>query len=132
MNELGSLLKELRGEKSLREVSKKSGISHNYLSLLEKGIDPRTKAPIKPSPETLKKLAEAYNYSYEELLKVAGYLEDNPTETTEVYDYKEDPTISPELMDLLDKLSSIPEKRREEIIKEATEYVEFLKSKGKI
>lgn len=77
MSELGSLLKKLRGKESLRDASKRSGVSHNYLSLLEKGTDPRTKAPIKPSPETLKKLAEAYNYSYEELMNAAGYLDES-------------------------------------------------------
>jgi len=77
MSELGKVLRELRGNRSLRNISKIAGISHNYLRNLEIGIDPRTKSPINPSPETLKKLAEAYNYPYEELLKLAGYLDAN-------------------------------------------------------
>jgi transcriptional regulator with XRE-family HTH domain len=76
MGKLAEVLRELRGTKSLREVSKRAGISHNYLRNLEIGIDPRTKTPINPSPETLKKLSDAYNYPYEELLKLAGYLDE--------------------------------------------------------
>ncbi|OAH53122.1 hypothetical protein AWH48_12255 [Domibacillus aminovorans] len=76
MEKLPGLLKELRGKESLRSVGERAGLSHNYLSQLEKGIDPRTKKPIKPTPDTLKRLSEAYDYSYDELLKLAGYIED--------------------------------------------------------
>lgn len=75
MKPLGELLRELRGKRSLREIAKETELSHTYISDLEKGFRRDTKAPINPSPETLKRLAEAYNFSYEELLKVAGYLE---------------------------------------------------------
>lgn len=34
---LGELLRQLRGKESLRSVSKRAGISHNYLSIVEKG-----------------------------------------------------------------------------------------------
>lgn len=77
MKTLPKLLRELRGKQSLREVSNRAGISHNYLSQLEKGIDPRTGKEIKPSPETLKRLSEAYNYDYKELMKIAGYIEES-------------------------------------------------------
>jgi transcriptional regulator with XRE-family HTH domain len=82
MQELGKLLRKLREKESLRDVSSRSGISHTYLGVIEKGIDQRTGNPIKPTPETLKTLAKAYNYSYEELMKMAGYLyESNETYT---------------------------------------------------
>lgn len=82
MNELGELLRRLRGKKSLREAAEKAGISHNYLSIVEKGTDPRSGSPIKPTPETIMSLSKAYNYSYEELMKIAGYL---PGEENESY-----------------------------------------------
>lgn len=82
MNNLGELLKELRGSASLREASERIGISHNYLRNLEKGIDPRTKTPINPSAETLKKISKAYNYPYEKLLQIAGYIEDDAQKNT--------------------------------------------------
>jgi transcriptional regulator with XRE-family HTH domain len=68
-------LRELRGDKSLRDVERSHGISHTYLSSLEKGADPRTGKARNPSPETLKILSEAYNFPYEELLNKAGYLD---------------------------------------------------------
>lgn len=75
MQELGAFLRELRGKESLRDVMERSGVSHNYLSIIEKGVDPRTKSPVKPSPDTLRSLAEAYHYDYENLMRIAGYLD---------------------------------------------------------
>lgn len=75
MYELGELLKRLRGDLSLREVAKRSGLSYSYISSLEKGKHPRTGAPINPTPEILRSLSKAYNYPHEELMKLAGYLD---------------------------------------------------------
>jgi transcriptional regulator with XRE-family HTH domain len=82
MSKLGEVLRELRGKRSLRSVADITGLSHSYIADIEKGIRRDTKAPINPSPEILKRLANAYNYSYEELLKLAGYIEEQE-ETTE-------------------------------------------------
>jgi transcriptional regulator with XRE-family HTH domain len=92
MQELGHLLRQLRDHESLRDVSSRSGISHTYLGIIEKGIDQRSGNPVKPTPETLKTLAKAYNYSYEELMRKAGYLQesgetyltDNPLDSTPI------------------------------------------------
>lgn len=70
---LSFLLRQLRGRESLRHASNRIGISHNYLSNLEKGLDPRTGKVIFPSPEILKKISKAYNYSYESIMELAGY-----------------------------------------------------------
>jgi len=75
LNTLGNLLKELRSKESLRDASKRIGISHTYLDTLEKGVDKRSGSIVKPTPETLKMLAEAYNYDYEELMVRTGYIE---------------------------------------------------------
>ncbi|WP_445506639.1 helix-turn-helix domain-containing protein [Niallia sp. 03190] len=72
--ELGKFLEELRGTLSLRDAAKKSGLSHTYIRDLELGLNRKTNAPIKPTPETLKRLSKAYKYPYEELLKKTGYL----------------------------------------------------------
>jgi transcriptional regulator with XRE-family HTH domain len=94
MQELGSLLRQLRDRESLRDVSNRSGISHTYLGVIEKGIDQRSGSPVKPTPETLKTLAKAYNYPYEELMKRAGYLrEDNE-------DYSIEEVIKPAPLEL--------------------------------
>lgn len=76
MNKLGDYLKELRGKKSLRDVQKATGISHTYLSTLEKGFDPRTKKERKPTVDILKKLADHYKIDYYKLLVMAGYIDE--------------------------------------------------------
>lgn len=75
MSELGDLLRELRGKRSLREIADITELSHTYISDVEKGYRRGTKKPIHPSPETLKRFAEAYNYPYEKLMIKAGYIE---------------------------------------------------------
>ncbi|MBE1556074.1 helix-turn-helix domain-containing protein [Sporosarcina limicola] len=75
MNSLGELFKKLRGKKSLREIADVTQLSHTYIADIEKGYRRGSKKPIHPSPDTLKRLAEAYSYPYEELMRVAGYIE---------------------------------------------------------
>ncbi|GFZ30398.1 hypothetical protein CSC2_09240 [Clostridium zeae] len=60
---------------SLRDAAKLIGISHSYLSTLEKGIDPRNGAPVKPTPETLKRISIAYDAHYDFFMRLAGYYE---------------------------------------------------------
>ncbi|MDQ2086039.1 helix-turn-helix transcriptional regulator [Herbivorax sp. ANBcel31] len=77
MSKLGNLFRQIRIKKnwSIRKAANKMGISYSYLSILEKGVDPRTGKDSNPRPETLKIISKTYNYPYEELMKVAGYLE---------------------------------------------------------
>jgi len=82
MNDFGGYLKQLRGKRSLREMEKLTGLSHTYLSSLEKGFDPRSKKPRNPSPDALRKISETLNCDYFDLMKKAGYLSD--TEGTEI------------------------------------------------
>ena len=77
MNTLNELLRELRGKKTLREVAEITQLSHTYISDIEKGYRRGTKKPINPSPETLKRLAEAYDYPYEKLMIAAGYIQNS-------------------------------------------------------
>lgn len=79
MDDIGKLLRELRGRESLREASKRIGISHTYLDTVEKGHDKRSGKPVKPTPETLKLISEAYNYSYNKLMILAGYIDEQQT-----------------------------------------------------
>ncbi|MFN0222139.1 helix-turn-helix domain-containing protein [Paenibacillus sp. KR2-11] len=102
MSELGEILRRLRGNMSLREAAKRSGLSYSYISSLESGKHPRTGDPIKPSPESLKALAKAYpNSSYSELMKVAGYLEN-------LQDIKDDEILEKKNA-LIEKIFSLPE-----------------------
>lgn len=75
----GKFLESLRGKMSLREAASKSGLSHAYIRDLELERNRSTNEKIKPSPVTLKKLSDAYKFSYTELMEKAGYLEkENP------------------------------------------------------
>lgn len=70
---LGELLKELRGNEALRDAAKRMDITYSYLAMLERGRDRRTGNPIKPTPETLQRIATAYKYDYLKLVEVAGF-----------------------------------------------------------
>lgn len=76
MNELQKILKEKRKQLklSLREAGDLIGISHSYLSTLEKGIDPRNGSPVRPTPDTLRLISAAYKIDYNVLMRAAGYL----------------------------------------------------------
>ena len=65
---IGQMLKRLRGDTSLRGVQRLSGISNAYLSQIEKGERD-------PGPKLLKRLAALYGVGIHELLRKAGYLE---------------------------------------------------------
>lgn len=79
MNNLGELFRQIRISKnwSIREAARRMGISHSYLSILEKGVDPRTRKDSSPKPDTLRIISKAYNYPYEDLMKAAGYINDD-------------------------------------------------------
>lgn len=74
---LGTAIKDRRLELklSLRKAAELAGISHNYLSILEKAHDPRSNSPIKPTFETLRLISKAYKMNVNELLELAGYNE---------------------------------------------------------
>lgn len=65
-------LKEIRKSKgfTIREVADRSGVSSAYISQLENGQRGT------PSPEILHKLSDGLASSYTELMKLAGYVED--------------------------------------------------------
>ncbi len=86
--ELGQMLKRLRGETSLRAVQRLTGISNSYLSQIEKGER-------RPGPRLLKRLASLYGVGVHGLLRKAGYLDtdgeepgaDEATEVERAYRY---------------------------------------------
>lgn len=65
----GEYIKSIRVDKglSLREVARRSDISHPYLSQLENGKN------TSPTPDIIRKLAKGLNLGYLELLQIAGY-----------------------------------------------------------
>jgi len=107
MKKLGELLKELRGKESLRNASERIGISHTYLDTIEKGFDKRSGKPVKPTPDTLKLISKAYDCSYEELMKVAGYIENKiPQVNVPKLTPKEENDIAKKLENILDSMET--------------------------
>ncbi|MBE7354930.1 helix-turn-helix transcriptional regulator [Staphylococcus haemolyticus] len=91
MNEFGKKIRELRGEKSLREAAKDIGISHTYLDSLEKGYDFRSGKERKPTIEVINKISLYYGYSFEELVGLANIfvsINDLPKEQKEIQNQK--------------------------------------------
>jgi transcriptional regulator with XRE-family HTH domain len=125
-SELGLLLEKLRGKKTLREVSELTGISHTYIRDLELGKRRATGKPVNPSAYVLRKLADCYNYSFTELMKVAGY-EDVLRE------YDENGKKRHDIYKLLTSDSEIVEWKGHQLderqIEEIINFIEFLLSK---
>ncbi|WP_096199483.1 helix-turn-helix domain-containing protein [Bacillus sp. FJAT-45350] len=121
-NELGKFLEELRGKTSLREVANKSGLSHTYIRDLELGINRKTKAPIRPSADTLKQLAKAYDYPSNELLKKAGYIEEDNTSSEDLDKKVEELLKDPNSQTFLKDYLAAPEDKREDVRK----FLKFL------
>ncbi|BFH15882.1 helix-turn-helix domain-containing protein [Paenibacillus melissococcoides] len=123
MNELGEFLRELRGKRSLRDIAALTELSHTYIADIEKGYRRGTNKPIKPTPETLKKLSEAYNYSYFDLMEKAGYLDDLTDE--EKHPFFLDSELNEKLRDRFTKLQSLIKRKH-------VKYDEFFNSMEKI
>ena len=64
--DIGALLKRLRGRVSLREVTRRTGVSSSYLSQIERGER-------RPGANVVRKLAELYNVDAQQLLRRAGH-----------------------------------------------------------
>ncbi len=69
---LGDLIKEYRLHNglSLRDFAQRCGLSHTYISALEKNIDSRTGKPIAPTLDTVKYISKGMGISIEDILKV--------------------------------------------------------------
>lgn len=111
MSDVGNVIKNLRGKMSLREASEKIGISHTYLDTIEKGFDKRSGKPVNPSPETLRLIANAYNYSYEKLLKLAGYIDEYDDE----HEHEHDPEFEQFVREVRVWYKDAPETKKEEL-----------------
>ncbi len=64
--DIGALLKRLRGRVSLREVTRRTGVSSSYLSQIERGEK-------QPGANVVRKLADLYRVDPALLLRRAGH-----------------------------------------------------------
>ena len=68
---LGIVVRELRGELSLREFAYKCSLAHTTIDNIEKGVDFRTGKPTKTTVATLAKIARACNVQILEIIRKA-------------------------------------------------------------
>lgn len=108
---LGKYLQAIRENKqlSLRAVEKAVGISNAYISQLESGKIKQ------PSPSILHKLAELYDISYSEVMKLAGY---------PVFDETSNETAQ---TSFASRIGPVTPEEESAIV----EYLAFLRSRGK-
>lgn len=80
MANFGEYLKALREKQrmSLRDVERECGVSNSYLGQIEQGRRPP------PHPNILKKLAAFYHVSVYELMRAAGYLDEEQRQWSEM------------------------------------------------
>lgn len=76
MKKIGEMIKEYRttNDLTLRDFANLCGLSHSYISLLEKGIDPRNNKPVIPTLETVERISRAMGISTQEILKEIGFI----------------------------------------------------------
>ena len=73
---IGTVLRELRGGRSLRDVQRDTGIANSYLCNVERGSQ-------QPGLKVLSRMAEYYRVSVADIIRQAELLRDNRTDTEE-------------------------------------------------
>lgn len=68
---------------SLRHAAKKTKLSHGYIRDVELGNNRSSGSEIIPMPQTLKKFADAYSASFDELMSIAGHVYTAPKQEFE-------------------------------------------------
>lgn len=122
LKKLGKILKEKREELhlSLRKASELIGVSHTYLSNLEKAIDPRSNVPVRPTIDTLKLISSAYKMDVNKLVELAGYdfLIDEKNKNDSITYSKEDMEIAERIMKkIVDKKIHLDKTKAHKVLK---------------
>ena len=112
MDNFSNIIRERRlaMKLSLRGAAQLIGISHTYLNNLEKSSDPRTGIKNKPTPETLRLIAAAYELDYNYLLQSCGYIKETSLE------------VPPHLTELLAACRKLPKSD----VRCITKFAQFL------
>jgi transcriptional regulator with XRE-family HTH domain len=96
MNIISENLKRLRAARGLstRRLALLAGVSNGYISQLEKGYDSRTKKPIHPTFDILKKIASGLNVNVNELSGNDDDIVNRAIKLSEKMDLSEDRKIA--------------------------------------
>lgn len=105
---IGEVIRRYREDHSLsqRQFALKCNISNGYISMLEKGINPKTNEPIMPSIAALKAISSAMNISLNDLLIQADDMPVNLSLEFELQNSPRDDSRLLEFVDLFQKLTS--------------------------
>lgn len=95
----------IKNKISMDIFAKKCDLSKAYIGMLEQGVHPKTKKPINPSVDTIKKVASGMGMDFEDLFKM---LDEDITLDNEIKIPVDDPTIT-ELKSLVE--SATPKQR---------------------
>lgn len=106
--EIGKIVRRLRGNLSLRDFATKCGVSHSTIDYIEKGYDFRTGKPTFPSAAVLSKIAAAANVSLDYIVGV-NKSEENTIPTAEL-------TLSDGERMIIDLFRQIPVESQESAI----------------
>lgn len=100
---LAEIIINYRNEHSLsqRQFAAQCGLSNGYISMLEKGLNPKTKTPITPTLPILRKIAHGIGVSIDELLTVADDLDIDISKAA--------PAVSGERRELIELIPYLPD-----------------------
>ncbi len=124
MATIGSRIKELRKRAGLtqQDLASKLQIAKSTLGMYEINKN-------EPNSEMLNKIADFFDVQVDYLI---GRSDDpSPINKNDEYDYRKDPTVSPELKELLDILVTLPLKEQEDIIQLALTYAAGKKARDR-
>ncbi len=105
---IGEVIRKYREDHNLsqRQFALKCNISNGYISMLEKGINPKTNEPIMPSIAALKAISSAMNISLNDLLIQADDMPVNLSLELELQSSPRDDSRLLEFVDLFQKLTN--------------------------
>lgn len=119
---IGEYIKKIRLEKGFtsRKLAKGSGVSQPYISQLETGKNTN------PSPEILKKIADALGVPYSDFMEAAGYIDKKTVLEYAILDKIE----SQELLQGLEMDFEILQSKKKEYLSNPEKYLKFTNAKS--
>lgn len=117
--ELTDLLLNTRKEKdyTLKQAAYKTGLSHTYISQLERGLRAT------PVPEDLRKIAKGFGLNYNYLMEVAGYIDTTEDKINDPYGIL--------MFSDQESFESLPQEQKDLILNSLREQADFMIEKYK-
>ena len=128
---IGEVIKQYREEHGMsqRQFAIKCNMSNGYVSMLENGVNPKTKQPIMPSISALNTIASAMNISLHELLLQA---DDMPVNLSQGLNLQSVSETDKRLFEFIDLFSKLLPEQQEYIVMSMKGIAEENKRKNRI